>query len=344
MKYTNTYIEDLQMVSKTIKNIDMLKGKKVLVAGATGMIGSGIVDILMNLNMEQDYDTTVYAASRNQRSSKKRFLRYEENSLFKFVFYDTVKELQFPKDIDFIIYAACYADPNEYNNHPVEIMMSNFLGMSKIFEYSRNNGIQRVVYISSSEIYGIKEENTPYSETDYGFVDISNPRMSYASSKRATETLCASYLKEYNIPYIIARPGHIYGPTVLDSDTKASSQFARAAKKGENIILKSKGSQIRSYCYVLDCASAILSILINGDIGEAYNISNKDSVISIRQLAEEFAKAAGVKVEFENPSMQEKQVFNPMDNSSLNSSKIERIGWSGMFSPEMGVRRTLEAI
>ena len=140
---------------------------------------------------------------------------------------------------------------------------------------------------------------------------------------------------------VIVRPGHIYGPTALKSDSKASSQFAILAKMKKDIVLKSAGNQVRSYCYVYDCASAIITTLINGKSCEAYNISNKASICSIRQLAETFSYFAGTKIIFENPTDREKMAFNPMDNSSLNAKKLEMLGWSGIFSLQEGLRKTL---
>ena len=207
----------------------------------------------------------------------------------------------------------------------------------------KTHNCRRILYISSSEVYGNKKDNEPYLEDEYGYVDILDSRSCYPSSKRASETLCAAYSKEYGVDYTIARPGHVYGPTMTANDNRASSQFPRDVLAGKDIIMKSSGAQLRSYCYVLDCASAILTILLAGKNGEAYNISNKDSVVSIREMAESFAKNAGQKIVFENPSDIEKMAFNKMNNSSLNASKLESLGWKANFNLEQGVIATLDA-
>ncbi len=143
---------------------------------------------------------------------------------------------------------------------------------------------------------------------------------------------------------VIVRPGHIYGPTASEKDIRVSSAWAYAAANGQDIVMKSDGAQIRSYCYCLDCASAILKVLIDGENLKAYNISNSDSVISIREMAELLAKASGVKLKMELPTETEKKRFNPMNNSSLDSTELYRLGWRGLFDAERGFSHTIKII
>ena len=191
-------------------------------------------------------------------------------------------------------------------------------------------------------MYGQKKEKRPFFESDYGFVDVLNPRACYPSSKRAAETMCAAYHEEFGVDFVVVRPGHIYGPTITDTDSRASAQFTRKAKAGEDIVMKSAGLQLRSYCYTLDCASAILTVLLKGGCGEAYNISNPQSVVTISELAECMAKAAGVNVVFEQATVQESKSYNMMDNSSLDSSKLEKLGWNGCYNLEKGIVSTIK--
>ena len=142
----------------------------------------------------------------------------------------------------------------------------------------------------------------------------------------------------------MVRLGHVYGPTATRSDTRASSQFFYDVIDGHDIVMKSAGSQIRSYCYVVDCVSAIITVLINGESGKAYNISNPASVVTIRKLAEQIARSSGKKVVFANPSDEEKKGYNLMDNSSLDSRLLEDLGWQGLFDLKTGVEHTIKTI
>lgn len=129
-----------------------------------------------------------------------------------------------------------------------------------------------------------------------GLVDFHMLRNGYTESKRCAEMLVNSYIDEYGIDAVICRLASIYGPTMLLNDSKAHAQFIRNALHGENIALKSKGEQRRTYCYVLDAVSALFMVLSKGEIGEAYNIANENSVASIADVASCCAKIVGTKV------------------------------------------------
>ena len=156
--------------------------------------------------------------------------------------------------------------------------------------------------------------------------------------------MCVSYRSEFNTNCVIVRPGHIYGPTAGEKDNRVSSLFMYSAARNQNLIMKSKGEQIRSYCYCLDTASAILIVLFLGKTCDVYNISNKDSICTIKEMAMQFAKEGKVNLEIVLPTNNEKQAFNPMLNSSLNSKKLESLGWKPQFSLETGVKHSIEII
>lgn len=331
------YQEDIKKSLSGVMKIEELKNSNILITGATGLVCSAIVDLLINA----DLDVNVYAAGRSEQKVAERF-----QGKANFVQYDATQPLSIDMDVDvdYIIHGASNASPNLYVNEPVETMLANINGMQNLLKYARKKNVKKVIYISSSEVYGRKDSIEPFKEDQYGFIDLLNPRSSYSIAKRATETLCASYQAEFGVNFNIVRLGHIYGPSASRSDKRVSSDFAYKAAEGENLTLKSEGKQIRSYCYSLDSASAILSVLTGGVNGEAYNISNKNSIINIREMAENLAKAAGVELIFDIPTQVEAAAFNPMDNSSLDSAKLEELGWSGMFDAEVGLGHTVRIL
>ena len=149
---------------------------------------------------------------------------------------------------------------------------------------------------------------------------------------------------EYGVESVIIRPGHIYGPTAVESDNRVSSVWAYDVARSKDIVMKSDGAQIRSYCYCLDSASAVLKVLLKGESVHAYNISNPDSIITIRDMAEILARSAGVEVKMELPTEAEKKGFNPMSNSSLDSTELLALGWNGLFDAERGFAHTVEIL
>ena len=278
MLYDNKlWIEDIDQVLTIIPETDFLSGKSVFITGATGLICSAVVDILFRYNDTHTQKIHIYAAGRSLEKMKNRFGEMVNRPDFTFISYDAAAA-DFHLDIcpDYIIHGASNAYPSLVMREPVETMMSNFMGLKNLLDFAKNHSVKRVLYVSSSEVYGRKEGENPYREDEYGFVDLLNPRNSYAVGKRAAETLCASYAQEYQVDSVIVRPGHIYGPTASKSDTRVSSAWAYDVASGKHIILKSDGAQIRSYCYCLDCASAMLKVLLKGESGSAYNISNPE--------------------------------------------------------------------
>ena len=344
MKYTAEYWNDVDRVIDSIPNLSKLYGKRIFITGATGMVCSVVVEILEYLNKKNEAGIKLLLAGRNKKRILHRFAGVLGSDEFEFVKYDATKNKDIDAKIDYIIHGASNANPAIYAREPVETLLGNIIGISSMLQLARKNMGSRLLYVSSSEVYGKKssKDNKPYKEDDYGFVDILNPRSCYPNGKRTAETLCASYNQEYGTDYVVVRLGHIYGPSITLEDSRASASFTRDVVSGNNIVMKSAGNQIRSYCYTLDCASAILSVLINGETCNAYNISNRNSIVSIRELADEFAKAGGVQVVFEEPSDIEKKSYNMMSNSSLDSHKLEALGWRGLFDLSEGVKRTLQ--
>lgn len=339
------WIEDIDEVIKTIPWLEEISGKSVMITGICGLICSAVADILIRYNEAKDGRVTILAAARSERKLRDRFGEYADRPYFIFVPYDATRlELKAEKKADYIIHGAGNAFPEMFMKEPVETMMSNFMGLFGLLEYGRRTGTRRLLYISSSEVYGKKDSSEPYREGQYGYIDLLNPRNSYSVGKRAAETLCASYTDEYGIETVIVRPGHIYGPTASPADNRVSSAWAWAVARGEDIVMKSDGAQLRSYCYCLDCASAALKVLLKGESLHAYNISNPDSVINILEMAEILAKSAGVALKMELPTEIERKGFNPMNNSSLDSSELLALGWKGLFDAERGLNHTVEII
>ncbi len=340
------WIKDLDEAISEMNGLDTLCGKSVLLTGATGLICSAIVDLLIRYNETHDDKITIYATGRSIEKLERRFGVFSGRTYLKlFKFETSVDDLSSLKsDVDYIIHGAGNASPGDIIREPVETMTANIIGLKTLLDYERDTGASRLLYISSSEVYGLKDNSEPFSEDEYGHIDILNARNSYSVGKRAAETLCVSYLSEYNTDTVIVRPGHVYGPTASPNDNRVSSAWAYMASRKEDLIMKSDGSQIRSYCYCIDCATAILTVLLKGKSGSAYNISNPASVISIKDLAELISRSAGVNLISEELTEQDRYAFNPMANSSLDSSKLISLGWRGLFDAERGVEHTIRVL
>ncbi|SBS74341.1 NAD(P)-dependent oxidoreductase [uncultured Microbacterium sp.] len=343
----DSYAEDLRAAFASIPDARALFNTRVLVTGATGMICSSVVDLLLFMNRELSANITVYLAGRSEQDAADRFQSFSPApGELVFVPYDATssEQVALATDIDYVIHGASNANPAMYLKLPVETMLANIVGLSAMFDLARASSVRRLLYISSSEVYGQKEGMNPYAENDFGYLDILNQRAGYPSSKRAGESLCVAYGMEYGIDSVIVRPGHIYGPSIRSSDNRVSAEVTRRAVAGDDVILRSRGDQLRSYCYSLDCASAILTVLLRGERDNAYNISNPHSICTVRELAEAVARAASVNVRFDIPESAESGTHNLMVNSSLASEKLEALGWTPVFDLERGVDRMMAVL
>lgn len=342
---SRTWISDLDEVIAQLPELEALGGSRVMVTGCTGLICSAVVDLFIRWNETHSQRIGILAAGRSVERIAARFGPYSEEDWFRVVYYDaTSTQNGFDMPCDYIIHGASNASPNHIVGEPVETMIGNFIGVKILLDYARRIQAKRLLYISTSEVYGKKDHDRPSKIDEYGWIDILNPRSAYSIGKCAAETMCASYHNEYGVESVIVRPGHIYGPTALETDNRVSSAWAYAVARGEDIVMKSDGSQIRSYCYCLDSASAIVKVLLKGESVRAYNISNPDSVINIRQMAEILVKHAGVRLSMEAPTEGERRAFNPMTNSSLDSTELLALGWKGLFSAGRGFGHTVEIL
>lgn len=336
----NFYYNDIRYIFKEDLPWNKLSGCNILVTGATGLIGGCLVEALM-ANPKRDYQ--VYASGRNEQRARERFKDYADDKAFHFVRYDVLEPLDSDVRFDYIIHAASNASPNFFAQKPVEVIKSNVDGVAHLMEYGLAHGMKRFLYVSSGEIYG-EGDGRVFTEDYSGYVNCATPRACYPSSKRAAETLCVSYAAEYGADVVIARPSHTYGPHFTEQDNRVYAQFIRNVLRGEDIVMKSTGEQFRSWCYVVDCVSALLYILLKGECGQAYNIADDKSNISIRELAETIAKIGGKKVVIDVPDADEKKGFNVVTKSVFSTEKLRLLGWQAHTDIKQGLKDTINEL
>lgn len=320
-----------------------IPGKKILITGAGGLIGSTLVDCLMQRN-GSGRETEIYALGRDGRALEDRFKEYASASCFHMLEGD-VSSMTLPDiEVDYIVHAASPAHPLAFSRTPVDVMKANILGTLNMLELAKRCGA-RLLLISSGEIYGISEEpNSAFREQDYGYIEITDPRSCYPESKRAAETLCACYHAQYGVDAVVARLCHVYGPAITEKNSRADAQFLRNVLRHEDIVMKSPGSQVRSYCYVKDAVTGLLYILTRGAPGQAYNVADRRSVATVRGYAETLAAAGGVKVRYEFPSEEESRGYSRVSRAVLDASKLEDLGWTPRYDLAAGMRDMLRTL
>jgi len=328
-------------LEKAIPDIAIQDGK-ILVTGASGLIGSCLTDLLLLAN-SRGRKFEIYALGRDSGKLAKRFAYCSDPNRLCFIEQDIRKPLEDDVEYDYIIHGASNADPRSYALYPAETMLINLEGAANVLNYCKKHPATKVIMLSTFEVYGNADKDV-YKETDAGVIDLNALRSSYPESKRCMEILTRCYIDEYRVNAVIGRLCSIYGPTMVNDDSKAHAQFIRNALNGENIVLKSKGEQRRTYCYVLDAVTGILCVLEKGVAGEAYNISYEGSVASIAEVAQTVAKIAHTKVVYDLPDDVEKKGFSRAQNCILDNGKLKSLGWEGHYSVEAGLSACIEIL
>lgn len=311
----------------------------VLVTGASGLIGSCLIDMLLYAN-EKGRHFELYALGRNAEKIKTRFAEHKNVGCLHIIEQDVRTALPKGLKIDYIFHGASIADPRSYALYPAETMLINLEGGVNILNYCKEYPTTKALMMSTFEVYGNAGKDA-YKETDFGFIDQNQLRSCYPESKRSMELLTRCYVEEYGVKAVIGRLSSIYGPTMAKDDSKAHAQFIRNALRRENIVLKSKGEQRRTYCYVLDAVTGLICVMAKGETGEAYNISNENSVASIAEVAQTVANIVGTNVTFDMPDDVEKKGFSTPQNCILDNTKLRSLGWAGEYSLQEGLYECL---
>lgn len=340
MIQSKVYADDLDSLTTMDYAWDRLGGTQILVTGATGMIGSMIVDVLMS--KAEEYGFNVVAMSRDDSKVRNLFHCYRDNSYFSSELHDVNVPLS--RKYDSIIHCASNTHPKLYSTDPIGTIKTNVIGLNNLLEsFESSDG--RFVFLSSVEIYGQNRGDVvDFNESYCGYIDSNTIRAGYNESKRVGEALCQAFGSQHGVDFVIPRLSRIYGPTMRLDDSKALSQFIMNAVRKEDIVLKSDGGQIFSYCYVSDAVSAILHLFFKGACGEAYNVAGPGNNISLAELASELAVIAGTDVVFKKPDLGEARGYSKATRATLDTSKIQMTGWSPRIEIRDGLNRTVSSL
>lgn len=323
--------KDIEEISNNSDyNFEQLNNKTVFITGAAGLIGSQIVKALACINRLRNLNIKIVAFVRNEEKAKKVFEDILDREYFEICSGDILDVIKYDKKVDYIIHGASPTESRFFVSNPVETIDIAVNGTKNILEYAKKNKIESMVYLSSLEVYGKNSAKELVSENDYGYIDILNVRSSYSEGKRIVECMCKSYFEEYGVPVKIARLSQTFGTGVEYNDKRVFAEFCRAAMEKKDIILHTEGKTVRTYCYTKDAIYAILKLLLNGMSGEAYNVSNMNTAMSIKEMAElvcEIFPDDNITVKVEIPDDVGKFGYNPEMIIKLDTLKIEKLGW-----------------
>lgn len=343
MSYGNSQNWIFEMDSKSIwESIDSkrFQNTTLLITGGTGLIGSTLVRALLYANRHNNLHLKIILWVRNQKKAEAIF---GNGDGLEFIEHDLLRMPRVSNKIDYIIHCANPTSSAFFLNNPADTINIAVEGTKNILEIARRNNTRSVIFLSSMEVYGFPKRGQKVTEKMLGGFDPTQPRNSYPISKQLCESLCCAYATQYQIPAKIIRLTQTFGPGVDYYDGRIFAEFARCAKEKRNIVLLTPGQTERCYLYTADAVTAILTVLLDGEVGQAYTAANKNTYCSILQMAQNFAKDNNLQVEIV-PQDVNKLGYADTLYMNLDTEKIERLGWK----PKVGLmemfQRMMEAM
>ncbi|MEE0706777.1 MAG: NAD-dependent epimerase/dehydratase family protein [Adlercreutzia sp.] len=308
-----------------------LAGASVLVTGATGLVGSACVRALLERNRAFGAGVRVLALVRDAAKAARVLEGYGPEDGLVLVVGDVETVSADACAADYVLHAACPTASKFFMEHPVETANAIVGGTVNMLNNARATRAKSFVYVSSMEVYG--DGNAApgldhlLDEHQVGFCDPLSVRSCYPEGKRMAEQYCMAYAAEYGVPAKVARLAQTFGPGIPKDDKRIFAMIARSALAGEDVVLKTTGASTRMYAYTADAVRALLTILLCGEAGCAYNVANPATYSSVRGMAETVAASCArapmeVRVEVDPNAPYPPEHHLPLDVSALTA-----LGW-----------------
>lgn len=344
----NTIIfEDILKLRQHCTCLKELHNSTFLISGATGFVGSYLIHTLIVDAVHSSSCLKIYAVVRDEQKANSIFHDYIERGYLELIIQDIRQPLSLNQEVDYVIHCASNAAPREYISDPIGTILTNCIGTNNILDFAVKYKIKKVLYLSTIEVYGTLETSVPITEEQYGSINCTTIRSCYPLSKKVCENLCASYADQMQLPIIIGRLCYLYGPGMKINDSKVVAEFTRNIANNQNLILKSKGRQKRSYCYISDAISGLLTILVKGISGEAYNISSDTNITTVFNIAETLINCfpeKGLEILYESPDKLDEKRFSRIKDAVLDNSKLKSLGWKSNIGLQEGLIRTVYSL
>ena len=326
-----TLAEDIRMLADQYGGAGELRGKRIMVTGATGLIGACMVRLLLTLNRAYGAGIGIAAVVRDRAKAIAMF--GEADDMLRYDVCDFTADSCFDPDFraDYIVHLAGPTASRFFVDFPVETLLTIVGGTRKVLDYARRAGVKSVVFASSLEVYGIvTDDKCGLTESMPGSFDPSDPRSSYPAAKLAAETMCRAYAEEYGVPVCIARLAQTFGAGVGAEDNRVFAQFARSVVSKSDIKLHTSGTLSRCYCYTTDVVDALLCLLLKGNDGEIYNVANEDTYTSVMEMAkmvcDTFMPGSSPVIE-----LRQGMGYSPTTKLRLSAAKLRQLGWKPRY-------------
>lgn len=335
---------DLEIIYANPIEWERFRNKTVLVSGATGRLGMYLVEALIKADIDWNLNLNIIALARDREKLETVFGRSLELPNVHVLVQDIIEPVIWEGPIHYIFHTAGAASPKDFTERPVDTLWGHVQGTRNMLELAKDKKCEKVLYVSTVEIYGEWKKDEGIRESDMGTIYCDQARSCYPEAKRLCETMLASYEEQYGVPYVGVRLCHTFGPGISLEDGRAFSEFIRNVLNGEDIVLHSDGSAVRTYTYVADAIGAMFVALTRGK-EHYYNIANLNNLISIRDLAKLIAGLDPKKKITVRYAESEGQTLKylPFKLGIMNIDRIMELGWHPQVGLEEAFRYTLES-
>lgn len=331
MKLTCLEKAEYERYTKEFDFSPFMKDKTFLVTGSGGMTGQAIIKWILHENKRRSANAKIYASTRRPD----RIPSYIEKN-------DSIEMCEFGKEVnaigtskvDYIIHAASPTERDFFMKYPAETFQVIIDGSEKMLELCRQKNASFIL-LSSVEVYGSLDLAVPIDESETGAIDSLNVRNGYPLGKKGAEFLSYAYFKEYNCDIKIVRISAIQGLYQEYGEQRIFNEIARCIIENRNLTMRSDGLSKKSIVYTLDAVSGILTALFKGEAGEAYNITNPSTFLTMNEFAKKLFSVfnSGLEIEYEK---RPESATGYLPHLALVQSieKISRLGWKPITSLE----------
>lgn len=327
-------------IERVLSKVDLtpLSGNNILILGSNGLIGTYLTNVLhLATELHLIKDINVFCISKSVPNEM--LDEAKKNNNFHFIASDLTLMNDFPEDCNYIIHGATYAQPKKFILNKLSTIKLNTEVTDRVLQFYSNQRQINFLFLSSSEIYGTTSpQYIPTPETYYGNCATTGPRAVYSESKRLGETICDVY-RDGRSNIKIARISSVYGPGMSIYDKRVIGEFLHQALCKRSITLADPGHSIRTYCYVADCVTMLLKILLYGK-SFIYNVGGIER-LTISELAQMICEITHSKMIL--PEKSGNQIIeNTPDVVQLDISKYKlEFGDFTFTSLNAGLQRTI---
>ncbi len=313
-----------------MENMERLNGKKVLITGGAGFIGSHLTEELIKINAKiLVIDIKLYPKSYFVLKNLQKKVRLELVDIAK---KNKINQIISRFKPEYIFHLAAEAIVNNSYDNPYKTFQTNVMGTVSILEAARElNSVEGVIVASSDKAYG----KTKKTYTEDSPLKGDHP---YDVSKSATDLIAQTYYKTYGLPIVVTRFGNVYGEGDIHSD-RIIPGICEAVIKEKTLLVRSDGKYVRDYIYVKDVVNGYIFLAENVKKinGEAFNFSSSDTY-SVLDLIKKAEKVLNKKIEYKILNIAK----NEIPYQHLDDAKVKKLGWKTSYNLELSLKKVLD--